>query len=713
MRLDRRTLLIGGGAGVGLIVAWALWPGGLDSELAAREGSARFGNFLRIGSDGVVTVAVPQVESGQGSWTALPQMLADELGAAWEKVAVEPAPLLPVYANPLADQEGWLDGFGTRRRWSLKRDGAMRVTADATSVRAFEQPLREAGAVARSMLVAAAAGRWGTDDSDCRAIDGFVVQGSRRLSFGELAEEAAGLSPPSNPSLRNDGNLIGKPLERLDSPAKANGSWRFAGDVRLPDLLFASARLAPPGGKLEAFDRDAIRRSGGVRHLAATDDWIAVAADNLWQANRALHSANPRFTAPAGREDVRAQLDATLAAGEFDTVFECGDYWSVVDGSRPLTATYSVAPSQHISFEPRSATARIRGGAAELWSATQAPGLARAGAGDDGTFYPMPPGDPAGRSFANPTAPIALHLAGLAGRPVQVTLPQSLAQIHDSVSPGAMIRMTALPGAGGITAALRMDVASGNGLGASLASLMGTEPSESSGRQASVPYAVPNLLLRAASAALPYRIGYMRGSPWRETAFATESFIDELARAAGLDPLGLRMALLGENGRLARCFQAAARRAGWDGGGAGSNLGLAGASAFASHVAVVADATISPDQRVQVHNLVCAVDCGRVVNPGLVQQQVEGSLIWALGQATASAPEWRAAMPVPRRLTSVDLPRMAGLPKIDVLIVPSNEAPGGVNGLAAIPLAPAVANAIFAGAGRRMRSLPFDPMSGA
>jgi isoquinoline 1-oxidoreductase beta subunit len=205
----------------------------------------------------------------------------------------------------------------------------------------------------------------------------------------------------------------------------------------------------------------------------------------------------------------------------------------------------------------------------------------------------------------------------------------------------------------------------------------------------------------------------MRASPWRETAFAAESFMDELARAAGLDPLGLRMALLGDNGRLARCFQAAARRAQWDGGGPGSNLGIAGASALGSHIALVADATVSPDQRVQVHNLVCAVDCGRVVNPGLVRQQVEGALIWALAQATGESPEWRAAMPVPRRLAASGLPRMAGLPNIEVVIVPSSEAPGGVNGLGAIPLAPAVANAIFAGTGRRMRSLPFDPMSAA
>ena len=716
MTLDRRTVLIGGGAGVGLVVAWALWPGGLDSDLAERADSARFGNFLRIGPDGTVTVAVPQVESGQGSWTALPQILADELGAAWETVAVEPAPLLPAYANPIAEEAGWLDGFGMFRSWSLEREGGLRITAGATSVRGFERPLREAGAVARAMLVAAAAGRWEVDAEECQAADGFVIHRGRKLGFGELAEEAAELSPPWRPVMRKDGKLAGTPLERLDAPAKANGSWRFAGDVRLPDLLFASARLAPPGGKLEAFDGDAIRRSGGVRHLAATAAWIAVAADNMWQAERALHAGRPRFSAPAAAVDARAIHDAALAQGDFETLLERGDYPSAVEGSRPLAATYWVAPSPHLAPEPRSATARLRGGTAELWSATQAPGLASAAAGADGSFYPMPPGDPAGRSFDDPLAPIALHLARSAGRPVQVTLPQAHAQAHDPVSPAALFRMTALPGAGGITAALRMDVATADGMAASLARLAdaGTPAALQSRRfETAVPYAIPNLLVRGASVPTAYRIGYMRGSPSREAAFATESFMDELARAAGLDPLGLRMALLGENGRLARCFQAAARRAEWDGGGPGSNLGIAGASAFGSHVALVAGASIGSDQRVRIDSLVCAIDCGRVVNAGLVRQQVEGALIWALGQATAYPPEWRAGMPVPRRLAAAGLPRIGSLPTIDVVIIPSGEAPGGVNGLAAIPLAPAVANAVFAGTGRRMRSLPFDPMSAA
>ena len=205
----------------------------------------------------------------------------------------------------------------------------------------------------------------------------------------------------------------------------------------------------------------------------------------------------------------------------------------------------------------------------------------------------------------------------------------------------------------------------------------------------------------------------MRGSPQREFAFFTESFIDELAHAAGMEPLGFRMAMLGGNGRLARSLQAAARLASWDGGGPGSTMGIAGASAFGSHIGLVAMASIGDDQRVKVHRLVAAVDCGRVMNSGLVEQQVTAGLIWALAQASVAAPEWVAGMPRARPIGGIALPRLADAPEVVVEIIPSSDAPGGVSGLGCIPLAPAVANAIHAGSGRRMRSLPFDPMATA
>jgi len=714
LNVDRRTLLIGGGAGIGLVIAWAMWPGGMTSELEAEAGTSRFGNFLRIASDGRVTVAVPQVETGQGAWTALPQILANELGAACDKVAVEPAPLLPAYANGLARDEGWLEPFGRLKAFTLARDGAMRITAGATSVRAFEQPLQLAGATARAMLVGAAADRWNVDPAECSAREGFVYRGGDSFGFGELAEEAATRSPPRSPALRSgtEGRLIGQPLPRLDGPAKASGAWRFASDVRLPGLLFASARLAPQGGKLEGFDRQALEGAPGVHHVAARDGWIAVVADSWWQAERALHAANPSFSAPE-TGDPRPLFDDALARDNFTTLFERGDYAGTVEGSRPLAATYYVAPSQHLALEPQSATARYTNGEAELWAASQAAGLASQSV-KGGAFYPMPVGEPAGRSMDNRAAPIAIHLAKVLGKPVQVTLPPSSGQVHDPLSPGALIRMAALPGAGGITVAMRMDIASADAMAASLARLAGVDaPGELNGRAVAgvLPtYAFPHLSVRGATTRLPFTVGYMRSSPEREAVFATESFMDELARAAGLAPLDLRMALLGNDGRLARCFQAAARRANWDGGQPGSSMGIAGASAYGSHIALVASASISAQQEISVDQLTCAVDCGRIVNPGLVRQQVEGALVWAIGQATGSPIEWLGGRPVARRLSAIGLPTLAAMPRIDIHLIAGNDAPGGINGLGALPLASAVANSIFAATGKRMRNLPFDPM---
>jgi isoquinoline 1-oxidoreductase beta subunit len=203
----------------------------------------------------------------------------------------------------------------------------------------------------------------------------------------------------------------------------------------------------------------------------------------------------------------------------------------------------------------------------------------------------------------------------------------------------------------------------------------------------------------------------MRGSPEREFAFFTESFVDELARAAGMEPLAFRMSMLGGNGRLARCLQGAARLARWDGGGPGSTMGIAGASAFGSHIGLVASASIGDDQEVKVHRLVAAVDCGRVINPSLAVQQIEAGLIWALAQATVPAPEWIAEMPRARSIGAIGLPRLGDVPDIVVEIIRSSDAPGGLSGLGTTVLAPAVANAIHAGSGKRMRSLPFDPMS--
>ena len=695
--------MIGGGVGLGLIVGFALWPRGLHSDLPLEPGEQSFGNYIKIAKDGRITVAVPQVETGQGVWTALPQIVADELGADWETVAVEPAPLTKAYGNPLAEEEGWPND--------------LRITAGSTSIRAFEQPLREAAATARAMLIGAAADRLNLSDEECDTADGLVICGPRRFTFGELAEEAASRSAP-RAELRKSGKsrLVGQDLRRLDGPAKSDGSLRFAGDVRLPGMLFASVRMAPPGGQLRTFAKDKARGAAGVRHVAARDGWVAVVADSWWAAEHALKASAPIFTGARSAADVRPIFEDALANGDGTEWFSRGDYDDATAGSRALAATYYAAPSQHLGLEPVSATARPSGGSVEIWAAAQAPLLAR-DAINDPLLYPMPAGEPAGRALEPDVAPIAAELAHELKRPVQVTLSQSASQNHDRASPGAMARMTALPAAGGLLAAWQMRVATADGLGSALARLAKEKaPSKLEKTRldgAKPPYSIPNLRIQAVNAALPYTPGYMRGSPQREFTFFTESFIDELARAAGMEPLGYRMSMLGGDARLARCLQGAARLAQWDGGARGSTMGIAGCSAFGSHIGLVATASIGDDQRVKVERLVAAVDCGRVINPGLVRQQIEAGLIWALAQANAPSPEWVSGMPRARPFGDIALPRIGDTPQIMVQIISSSEAPGGVSGLGTTVLAPAVANAIFAGTGKRMRSLPFDPMATA
>jgi isoquinoline 1-oxidoreductase beta subunit len=714
--LDRRTLLIGGGAGIGLIVAFAAWPRRPRSELMANAGEERFGHFIKIGHDGRVTVAVPQAEAGQGVWTALPQIVADELGAAWENVAVEPAPHAGVYANRLAEQEGWLQAVSSLRRWQLG-DEQLRITAGSTSIRAFEQPLREAGAAARAMLIAAAADRWGVEAGECETGDGFVHHSGKALSFGQLAEDAGRRSPPSKPPRRQSRTrrLMGQSLPRLDLPAKSDGSFRFARDVRLPEMLFASARIAPPGGRLTAFSRAGAQQVQGVRDVVGRDSWIAVVAETSWAAERALRAANPHFEAPSAAAS-RDSFEAELEAGAAERWFSRGDYEAAVRGSRPLAATYWVAPAQHLGLEPLTATARFAGERLEVWAATQAPGFARAVAekvagGTELTFYPMPPGDPSGRALEADAIPVVVELARISKRAVQLSLSPGASQNYDRPAPPALARMSALPGPGGITAAWKMRVVTADGLASAMARMSGDrQPSSIRRADAAVPpYAIPHVSLEVVPAS--FQGGYLRGHPERPFAFFVESFVDELARAAGLEPLAFRMAMLGSSPRLARCIQTAASAGSWDGGGAGSTMGLAALSAYGSYIGLLADASIGADQRVQVHRLVAAVDCGRIVNPQLVRQQIEGGLIAGLNLALVSEPEWVAGMPRSRQLGRLGVQRIARTPKIDVHLVPSGAPAGGVSGLGVAALAPAVANALYASTGKRMRSLPFDPIS--
>ena len=681
-RIDRRTLLIGGGAGIGLVVAFSLWPRDYGSALGADRGEQVFGHYLKIAEDGRVTVAIPQAETGQGIWTGLAQLAADELGAAWDSVAVMPAPDSPVYANRL-------------------RQG--RVTAGATSVRAFDEPLRRAAATARDLLLRAAASRWRVEAAECVAGGGFVTHEGKSLGFGEVAADAARLSPADEVPLRRwgVGGLAGEPLHRLDLPPKTDGSTRFAGDVRLPGMVFAAARLAPPGGELRGFSRSAAEAQPGLKQLIVDNSWLAAIGESWWAAEQALAAASPRYTGTANADDsaVTAALDEALGGGSTKRVLDQGDFDAAVGSARALGATYRMAPAAHHSLEPLVATARLANGLLEVWAPVQDYDSAHRAAADaaglkrrDVVLYPMPVGDGGGRAMHADAIPIAVDLARRIRKPIQLTISAYVTQNQDRLRPPMIARMAALPSPAGAIEAWSARFISGD------EELPGAVP----------PYGIPSIRVDSVAAKLPFPTGYMRGGGEALTAFATESFVDEMARALDADPFSFRMAMLGGDLKLAKVLTAVTAIGGWDGGRPGSTMGIAGASAFGSHIALLVQAGVGADQRVTIDRMVAAVDCGRVVNPNLARQQIEGSLLHALDLATTPAPSFVAGMPVARPLAALGLRRLGAMPRIEIELVASNEPSGGVSGLGHLVCAAAVANALASGTGRRLRNLPFD-----
>lgn len=702
----RRTLLIGGGAGVGLIVAFLAWPRRETSPLRPGLRDGVFGPYLRIATDGRVTLASPQTEVGQGIWTGLAQIAADELGAAWENMAVEPAPLAPAYANRLIARD-----FGVETR----------ITAGATSIRAFEAPIREAAAVARAMLCAAAAARWNVSAAECDTDGGFVVHEGKRLGFGDVSADAAGLQPTEIAALRptGAGKLVGQPLPRLDLGPKTDGSFRFTADVRLPHMMFASARIAPPGGRLLGFAREAAEKRAGVSAIVDRETWIAAVGQSWWAADRALTFAVPAFS---GSKHDTALIDARLAelldSGKATRLFERGDYAAATEGSRPLAATYAIAATPHHSLEAPSAVARFTGDRLEVWTGTQTPDLARtaaaraAGIGErDVTIYAMPVGDGSGRAVEVEAVAIVVELAKRVRRPVSLAFAPATAATHGPLRPPMLARLSALPAPDGTIASWSARIVGMAGLEASLARAAGRPAPAFAPRGAAPPYGIPAIRIDAIDAGLPLRAGYMRGGEEAMMTFLTESFIDEMARAMGAEPLAYRIGMLGGSPRLARAVTTAAAIGGWDGGAAGSSMGLACASLNGSHIGVVVQAGIGADQRPRVTKITAAVDAGRIVNPGLVRQQVEGGLIAALAAATIPAPEFVAGVVRATPIRGRGFERLNEVPRVEVELIAGDGPPGGVSGLGMAVLAPALANAIAASTGRRLRTLPFDPMA--
>ena len=733
---SRRTLLIGGGAGLGLLVAWGLWPRTYLPNLSVAAGETLFGAWLKIGSDGHVTVAVPQAELGQGVFTAFPQIIADELGADWKTVGVEPAPLNPLYANPLGASELFEIALGGLSD-SLQRTHAARtalvLTASSSSIRNFEGELRQAGAAARVMLCKAAARRWGVEWQACDTVGGTIVHGNQRLTFGEIAAEAADESLPDALPLRGaagaeDANrLYGKAAPRLDAPSKVDGSANYAADIRLPNMVHASIRQGPSGEtQLVKVDEAAANKVPGMLAVVKTDQWVAAVADNWWAADRALDAMHPRFKVPAEVINSDSIEEALTKAfdGEGDRIASTGDLAEAFKGAKVVSAEYRVGLALHAALEPMTATASYDNGRLSLWLPSQAPGLARAAAAraiglSEGnvTVHAMMAGGSFGAKLEFQVAEQAAVIAQKIGRPVQLTWNRGEDFRHDRYRPAAAARMTGKLGEKGSIAGWLAKIAApgtramaerlmrGDALvAASLALPGGGDPAAVHG---AVPlYGIANLAIDHHPAEIGLITGHWRSGAHSYTAFFTESFIDELAHVANVEALSFRMAMLGNQPRLARCLQTAAQLGGWQGGAAGSGQGLACHSFHGSYIAVMAEAHLA-GRTVKVDRLVAAVDVGRVVNPDLLQQQIEGGLIFGLAAALGCSTGFTDNIADVKTIDELGLPTLANCPDITVEIIRSDADPGGVGELAVPPVAPAIANALQSASGVRFRRLPF------
>ncbi len=748
MRVSRRGVLAGAAIGGGLAVAWLLRPRSFADPMALGPGDAAFGAWLTIAPDGVVTVAVPQLEMGQGVTTLLPQIVAGELGADWRQIAVEPVPPSGAYPNlPLAAQwaslwmpfaaglAGEADDVLTRRFAEATRFDA---TAAGTTLAAYELPAREGAATARMLLIAEAAERWGVDAAACDTRAGFVDYGEKRLRFADLAQAAAARPVPDEPILRalpasETPLAIGHEAEiaypRLDLPAKVDGGWRFAGDVRLPGMVFAAIRHGPVGAStVSDIAVDALEGARGVSGVVRGRDWVAVTAQTWWAAEQALAAIDPVFRGErAGWADssaIEAALDEALHSGDATQVFARGEGADDLENPE-LALRYDIAPALHAPLETASATAWLHDGRLELWVASQAPERTREAAAravgvssSDTVIYPMPAGGSFDARLGFEHALEAAVIAKNTGRPVQLTWSRWQEMLRGIPRAPAAVHVAAKLGAAGSIGMMRTRIATPptmRQLGARLfdnrtahgaiARTAGeADPLACAG--ALPAYDIPSLSVEHVPVAIALPAARMRGGADAVTAFVTESFVDEAAAHASREPLSFRIEMLGSDLRLAECVQQVARLAQW---GSRTGQGIAchrmGDPETGGRIACIATARRDTGG-VRVSTLHAVVDIGRIVNLDIARQQIEGGLIYGLSLALGSSTGYEAGLPRTGRLAGLSLPVLADSPEITVQFVPSEAEPFDPGEIGTVIAAPAIANALFSATGLRLRRLP-------
>ncbi len=723
--VTRRRLLVAAGAGAGIAIGYAVWPRRLSVAGLAGKGETAINSWVKIGADGRVTVFVPQAEMGQGIYSAFPQIVADELGADWNAVGVEPAVQAPVYANHgmLLDQtKGVPSAFRGLARWAGGKAVDyydMQMTGGSTSVRGFERPLREAGAAAREMLCRSAARRWGVDWKDCDTANGFVVHQANRLSFADVAQAATLEDVPSSPKLRDAAQrkLIGKPVTRLDIPAKTDGSARFGLDVRVPGMMYAAVTQGPIGATRKSIDKSKL--PAGAR-LVEGPNFVAAVADGWFAAKTALAAVEIAYTPaakPAGPW-IEAGMKAALS-GTGDTVEKHGDAAAALTGAGMISADYTLPFLAHAALEPMNATVRIDGSRAEVWAPTQSTTLTQwavakaLGLPDASvTVYPTLLGGGFGRKIETDASVQAALIAKAVGRPVQLIWTREEDASHDMYRPPVAARLRGRV-EGGRVIAYDAHVAApdiGSDFGNRNLPALGGKPKTSADAiegMGGLPYDLGAVRVAHSLADCPVPLGFWRSVGHSFSGFIVESFIDELAHAASADPGAFRLAMLGGSPRHAAVLRAVLKAGGPLGViSPGVGRGCALVESFGSIVAQVAEVEAKPGEPLKVTRVVAAVDCGRIVNPDTVRAQIEGGIIFGLTAALKGRMTFANGVADQQNFDSYPLLTMAETPVIEVILLNSGEDPGGVGEPGTPPIAPAVANAIFAASGKRLRDLP-------
>ena len=677
--------------------------------------------WLRVAGDGSVTVLVDRSEMGQGVSTALPMLVAEELDADWAKVRVEQAPANEVYYNPAFDGN--------------------QVTGGSTSVAVAWLPLREAGARARAMLVQAAAERWGLTSADCSTQQGSVIHpdGSTRLTYGELSAAAAALPVPDKVTLKAPQQfaLIGKTLPRLDAPAMVRGEARYGMDVRMDGLLTAVVARCPVfGGKLASFDASKAQQVPGVRKVVQIDSGVAVVADGYWPAVQGREALEVRWdegpAAGLNSAALRAQFEE-LARAPAAVARTRGNIEAALAGARPIEAQYELPFLAHATMEPQNCTADVRADRCVVWAPTQFqtgdPMFAGGGARrvamritglprESVTVHTTHLGGGFGRRLESDYVAEAVQLSKAIGAPVKVVWSREDDTQHDVYRPMSLHRLSGALDAAGNAVAWRHRIVAPSIISRFIPGWLpdvvvhrlavmrdGIDGGSVEGAHDHA-YAIPNQLVDWVKADTPVPVGFWRSVGFSFNVFVVESFIDELAHAAGQDALAFRRKLLADAPRHLAVLELAAQKAGW---GAplppGHFHGVALARAFQSCVAQVAEVSVR-DGSVRVHRVVCAADCGQVVNPGTLRAQMEGGINFGLSAALHGEITLAAGRVQQSNFHDYPLLRMHEAPDIEVHLVASAEAPTGAGEPGVPPIAPAVANAVFAATGKRIRRLP-------